>query len=76
MTTMIQIRNVPEDVHRELKARAALEGVSMSELVLRAIRTTIERPTRGEILQRIAALPEVEVEPSPAAVIREEREAG
>ena len=51
---MVQIRNVPDAVHRELKARAALEGLSLSEYVLREMKRTLERPTRDELLRRIA----------------------
>ena len=50
---MVQIRNVPDAVHRELKARAALEGLSLSEYVLREMKRTLERPTRDELLRRI-----------------------
>lgn len=52
--TMIQIRHVPEDVHRRLKARAAMEGVSLSELALAELRRSLERPTRRELLERVA----------------------
>ena len=51
---MIQIRHVPEDVHRRLKARAAMEGVSLSELALAELRRSLERPTRRELLERHA----------------------
>lgn len=74
MSTMIQIRNVPPDVHRTLKARAALAGMSMSDYILRELKKVVERPTRSEILDRLAELPEVEVEPPPAAMIRDERD--
>ena len=56
-TTMIQIRNVPVEVHRRLKARAATEGVSMSDFVLREVRKALERPTRAEVLERLKARP-------------------
>ena len=46
MTTTIRIRNVPEGLHRRLKARAALEGVSMSRFVLREIERAPKRPAR------------------------------
>ncbi len=36
-STMVQIRNVPAEFHRRLKARAALEGMSMSDYILREI---------------------------------------
>ena len=51
--TMVQIRNVPPEVHRRLKARAAIEGLSMSDYVLREIRKALERPTRQEVLERL-----------------------
>lgn len=74
MSTMLQIRNVPDDVHRKLKARAAMEGISMSELALREIKRAIERPCRTEVLERIAELPEVYLPESAAEAVRRERE--
>lgn len=73
MSTMIQIRNVPDDVHRRIKARAALAGMSMSEYILRELERLLERPTRRELLERIESLPEVELEESAAEALREER---
>ncbi len=75
MSTMIQIRNVPDDIHRRTKARAALAGMTMSEYILRELEKTLERPTRAELLARIAELPRVELTPIPAEIIREERDA-
>lgn len=49
---MIQVRNVPEDLHRRLKERGAREGVTLSELA-----RSMERPTRRELLDRLAAMP-------------------
>jgi len=72
---MIQIRNVPEDVHRRTKARAALEGLTLSELALRELKRALERPRREEVLSRIAALPPVQLDPSPVDAVREERAA-
>lgn len=74
MSTMIQIRNVPGDLHRRIKARAALAGMSMSQYILRELELSLERPTRAEVLERIAALPAVEVEPTAATLLREDRE--
>jgi plasmid stability protein len=54
MPKMIQIRHVPDDVHRKLKARAALAGMALSEYLLAEARRSLERPTRAEILDRIA----------------------
>ncbi|MCY4551243.1 MAG: toxin-antitoxin system HicB family antitoxin [Defluviicoccus sp.] len=73
MTMMIQIRNVPEALHRRLKARAALEGVSMSRFVLREIERALERPSRRELLEAIRSQPKVALDISPADILREER---
>ena len=67
MTTMIQI-------HRQVKARASLSGMSMSEFILQELKRVIERPSRDELLDRLAKLPGVEVEPSPEELIRTERD--
>lgn len=74
MSTMIQIRNVPSDIHRRVKARAALAGMSMSEFILREIEKSLARPTRAELLAKLARLPEPVLEPSPDQLLREERE--
>ena len=71
---MVQIRNVPEGLHRKLKARAALAGMSMSEFLLQQLEKTLERPTRRDVLARLSELPPVELSVSPAEVIREERD--
>lgn len=48
MSKMIQIRNVPDELHRTLKARAAREGLSLSDLLLREIAAVAERPTLAQ----------------------------
>jgi plasmid stability protein len=73
MPGMVQIRNVPSDVHRALKARAALEGMSLSEYLLREIRFSLERPTLDEIRTRLAERQPVQPRPAPAAAVRAER---
>jgi plasmid stability protein len=75
MPTMIQVRNVPDDLHRKAKARAALEGLSLSAYLLRELERAVDRPSRRDVLDRLARLPPVKVEPDPAEVIREERDA-
>ena len=75
MSTMIQIRNVPVAMHRRLKARAALEGVSMSQYVMTAIERALERPSRRELLAAIRRQPRVTLDPSPADALRAERHA-
>jgi plasmid stability protein len=71
--TMIQIRNVPEDVHRRLKARAAMEGMSLSELSLAELRRSLEKPTRRELGERVAAREPVTGGPSSAALVEQAR---
>ena len=71
---MVQIRNVPVELHRRLKARAAIEGMSMSDFVLRELRKALDRPTRQEILDRLKALPARRLARRPAEVLRAERD--
>jgi len=72
MPVMVQIRNVPDEIHRRLKARAALAGLSISEYLLHDIERSLERPTRSELLDRLNGRSRVEpVEPVAAAVIAE-----
>jgi plasmid stability protein len=69
---MVQIRNVPDEIHRRLKARAALAGLSISEYLLHDIERSLERPTRAELLDRLNRRSRVEpVEPVAAAVTAE-----
>jgi antitoxin FitA len=50
---LIQIRNVPDDIHRTLKARAALEGKSLSDYVLAEVTRTAATPTPAELVERL-----------------------
>jgi plasmid stability protein len=71
---MVQIRNVPAEFHRRLKARAAIEGMSMSDYILREVGKALEHPTREEVLQRLRARPVRHLKTRPAEVIRAERD--
>ena len=71
---MVQIRRVPSDLHRRLKARAAMEGMSMSDYVLRELRKALDRPTRQEILARLRQGPPRKLRPRPTEVLRAERD--
>lgn len=73
MSKMIQLRNVPDELHRRLKSRAALEGVSLSDYLIREIEQVSERPTMQELAQRIRARTPVRYKVSPAKILREER---
>lgn len=75
MSTMIQIRNVPDELHRRAKARAALEGRSLSDFALEALERAVEEPTLAEIRARIRSLPPVEFEETAAEAVRGERDA-
>jgi plasmid stability protein len=74
MSRMIQVRNVPEALHRKLKARAALAGQSLSDYLLCELERTASRPTRQEMLARIHSRTRVRLKTAAAVVIREERE--
>lgn len=74
MSSTIQIRNVPPALHRRVKARAALAGMSLSDYVLREIEWALERPTRAELLASISRLPAIVLDPPAATLIREERD--
>lgn len=73
MSATLQVRNVPPEFHRRLKARAAMEGLSMSEYILREVGKALDRPMREEILDRLRAQPDRRLSRSPADVIRAER---
>jgi plasmid stability protein len=74
MSVMIQIRNVPEGVHRELKARAALAGMSLSDFLLDEVRRLAERPTLEEMRRRLAQRPREALAESSADAVRAERD--
>jgi plasmid stability protein len=75
MSRMIQIRNVPDNIHRTLKSRAALAGMSLSDYLLKEIRLVAERPTMEEIRKRLEQLEPIVLPESAAEVIRAERNA-
>ena len=73
--TNLQIRNVPESLHRELKARAALEGRSLSEFALAELTRSLERPTRAALLARISGRTPVVPSRTSDDLVRGERDA-
>ena len=75
MSKMIQLRNVPDALHRRLKARAALEGMSLSEYLVGEVRRSAERPSLSELRERLARRTPVNPRVAPARALREEREA-
>lgn len=71
---MIQIRNVPDDLHRTLKARAAMAGMSLSEYLLSEIRKIAARPTMEELRERVRSRPTVSLGAFAVDAIRMERD--
>jgi len=74
MSVMIQIRNVPEELHRALKSRAAQQGRSLSDYLLAELRQMAAFPTLEEIFERLKQRSRVNPDVSSAQLIREERD--
>ena len=74
MSKMVQIRNVPEALHRTLKVRAVDAGQTLSDYLLAELARLAARPTREEILARIHGRKRVTLKTSAAVIIRAERE--
>ena len=70
---MIQLRNVSPELHRKLKSRAALAGMSLSDYLIDIIRRDAERPTVEELMVRLKSREPIESELSAAEMIREQR---
>jgi antitoxin FitA len=75
MSSMIQIRNVPVEIHRALKARAALAGKSMSELILEELQAMLAAPSEQELRERLEQAEPFAMKKSSAGLIRRERDA-
>jgi plasmid stability protein len=69
----VQIRNVPPDLHRALKRRALDEGLSLSDYLLRIVEREARRPSRREMLDRLAALPRRELGEATVEAVRAQR---
>jgi plasmid stability protein len=74
MAKMVQIRNVPDALHRTLKVRAADSGQTLSDYLLTELERLAARPTRAEMRARIHRRTRVTLKTPAAAVIRKERE--
>jgi antitoxin FitA len=74
MSKMIQVRNVPDALHRTLKARAAMAGMSLSDYLLAEIREIAERPTLEEMRERLRRYEPVVLSTPAAQAVREERD--
>ena len=74
MSRMVQIRNVPDGLHRKLKVRAAGSGQTLSDYLLAELERLAARPTRDDMLARLHSRKRVTLKTPAAAVIRAERE--
>jgi len=74
MSRMVQIRNVPDALHRKLKVRAADAGQTLSDYLLAELQRLAARPTRDDLLARIHGRRRVTLKTPAAVVIREARD--
>jgi antitoxin FitA len=74
MSKMIQVRNVPDTLHRTLKAQAALAGMSLSDFLLAEIRRLADRPTIAELRERLRRRASIDGPVSAASAVRRERD--
>jgi plasmid stability protein len=74
MSAMIQIRNVPDELHRKLKARAALEGKTLSDYLLQAVSELASRPSADEWLARVRSREPMDLGDETVKIIRAQRE--
>ncbi|CAN5715027.1 antitoxin [soil metagenome] len=75
MTKMIQIRNVPDDLHRRLKVRAAGLGMTLSDYLLSEVASAAEKPTLEEMLERLRTRETAQLDERPEESIRQHRNA-
>jgi hypothetical protein len=74
MSKMIQLRHVPDALHRQLKARAALSGLSLSDYLIREVRKIAEQPTPEEMRERLRRRDRYRGKTSPTDALRAERD--
>jgi antitoxin FitA len=74
MSKMIQLRNVPDRLHRTLKARAAMAGMSLSDYLMAEIKEIAEKPTLAQLSERLHKLEPLTLDIDVARLVREERD--
>jgi plasmid stability protein len=74
MSKMIQIRNVPEEIHKKLKVRATLAGKSLSDFLLEEVKHSLEKPKIEDLLERLHQRQKVNPKTSSAKMVRMERD--
>lgn len=75
MSKMIQLRSVPDELHRTLKVRAAKAGMTLSDYLLSELEQLAKKPTMQEWLERVSSREPVEVDEPPEVIIRRMRDA-
>lgn len=76
MSKMIQIRNVPDDLHRQLKVRAAELGMSLSDYLKSELEYFVEHPTNAEMAEILGRVERYPVHDETVRIIRRMRDAG
>ena len=76
MSKIIQLRHVPDELYRKLKSRAALEGLSLSDYLLKEVEQAASYPTASELREKLASRTPFIPRIPPAKVIRAERDRG
>ena len=74
MSKMIQIRNVPDALHRALRTRAALAGMTLSDYLRTELEQSVDRLPASELRHRLALLEPVTVREPPVRAVRRERD--
>jgi hypothetical protein len=74
MSKMIQVRNVPDRLHRELVRRAQERGQTLTDFITELLRREVARPPAEEVFDRIERRRPVILSETPAEMIRRERE--
>ena len=72
----LQVRNVPENLHQALKAKAAINGSTLSDFLRIELEKIAQRPTMGELRERLRRREPVQLKPTAAEAIRELRDRG
>ena len=75
MSKMIQIRHVPDALHKRLKARAAMAGMTLSDFLRQELARSVDQLSYDELRTRLAGLPRHVVRETPADAVRRERHA-
>lgn len=73
MPKMIQVRNVPDALHRELVRRAEARGETLTQYIQGILEREVARPPAAEVFERIRSHEPVELGRPVAEIIREER---